>query len=255
MHRIRLDVMMGLALAALAVACQDKPAAPAAAAPAKAAESSTNTEKFHAHMQEHFVKADEVERMVVAGNLEAAKAAAAWIGTHEPPPDLEARYSEHVAKLQIAARQLAGSNDPISAAEATARMAAACAGCHAAAGKTLDFGSEPMPEAGPTLQAHMERHAWGLTRMWDGLVGGEDALWTKGLAAMDDLPELGAKLVANPELKTSVEHMSGALKTQLDKAREAKTLEARGSALAGILATCGSCHEAVKGAAAKAAEH
>jgi hypothetical protein len=235
--------LLAPAALALVLGCQDKgapaqPAAPAAAAP----EPSLGKSAFHAHMQEHFVKADDVEKFIVSGQVELAKQAAAWIGSHEPPPGLEAKYAEHVARMQDAARRIGVAPDAASAAEAAAQMAAACAGCHAAHDKVLDFGTDPVPAAGEGLEAHKARHGWGATRMWDGLVGGKDALWQSGLDALEDLPASSKALVTRPELATGVEHLSGRVQAMLTLGKAAATPSAKAEVLSGVLAACGTCH-------------
>lgn len=243
---------MTLATAALLCgACQQKEAKPPAKAPAKpakpaeaASKPSTDSRSLHKHMQEHFVKADNLKDAVVAGKLDDAKALAKWMVEHPAPKDLPAMYKPHVERLRGTAQVIVDGAGASEVAHGAAAMAAACAKCHQSRGKQLDFGSDPEPAAGDDIsKSHMARHAWAATRMWDGVVGGSDELYSTGAKIMSELPLFAVSLKKDNKLMAAAaDQMIDQLKVSAEKAVAAKSPEARAEVLGAVLSTCSNCH-------------
>lgn len=201
------------------------------------------TQSLHKHMQEHFIKADEIKLAVLAGDVAQAKIVATWIAEHEPPADLPEMYLPHAKRLIAAAGRLAKAEDPSAAAHGAANLAAVCAQCHLERGKVIEFGAEPEPSADEDLsKSHMARHEWAVTRLWDGVVGGSPEVYKSGAQALSELPMLAMVLKKNKQLSDAADHFIGVLGVEADRALKADTPETRAAVLGDVLSSCGNCH-------------
>ena len=68
-------------------------------------------------------------------------AAIDWLIEHQAPAEMPARWEEHVAAMQNAARDVLNAQDVASAANATSRLGLACGSCHTANNVTVSPGS------------------------------------------------------------------------------------------------------------------
>ncbi len=242
--------MMGAAIGLMGAACtqSESPATTKAEQKAEAAEAAEkkatmSAKELRQHMQKHFVKADELKNAVVAGDVAQTKLSATWFAEHEPDANLPAKYLPHAKKLMSVASKLTKANGPSDTAHGAADLAAACAQCHLSRGKPIQFGSDPEPaESDDLAKSHMARHAWAVTRMWDGLVGGSPKVYAAGAQVLSDLPMLAMSLKKNKKLSDAADHFIGNLSTEAERALKADTLETRAAVLGDVLSSCGNCH-------------
>ncbi len=222
----------------------EQPAKAAKDGPKKAADAKKS---LHKHMQEHFVKADDIKAAVIAGDLKKTKAAATWLAEHEPPKALPENLLPQAKKLIAAAARLAKAEDMSAASRGAATMAAVCGQCHIDRNKTVEFGAEPEPTAAADIaKSHMARHDWAVTRMWDGVVGGSEKVYLSGAQALSDLPMLAMSLKKNKQLSDAADHFIGNVTEEAERALKADTQEARATVLGDVLSSCGNCHAMLK---------
>lgn len=214
-----------------AAACGDRERAP-------------EPEEVAAHMQDHFNRADELQRAVISGDLEAAKAPARWIADHAAMPGVPAEWEPYLPAMREAAEVAAGAGDLGTAAKATARMGAACGTCHRALGAQVQFDIEGARAEGGDAVSHMQRHAWASGRLWEGLVVPSGEVWQTGATALDEVPlvpeEVTQESADFAQVKATADHVHelGA------SARQAGDADARSALYGEFLATCASCHKA-----------
>lgn len=242
-------------------ACDEKKAVPAPApapvaapapapAPVKGPESVEpppgSTPTVPAHMKEHFTKALDLQRAVIAGNVPEFKAAAVWMAEHQLgdgqtyPPE----WKDGVAAMQEAARQGRDATDLKSAAAAMGTMGVACAACHAKLGGPKAVLTEKPAEASGTVP-HMKTHQWAADAMWTGLMAPSDDAWVKGAEAMSGAPLTHDTISPN---KTVVKALAKLADESHALAGKARTAEAsgRGAAYADFLVGCSACHQQLK---------
>jgi hypothetical protein len=84
----------------------------------------------------------------------------------------------------------------------------------------------------------MARHAWAATRLWEAILGADDARWSSGLAVLADAPLPAAVLTDGGKFGGDLQAYA---RTQLDL-RGSTSLEARGAAYGEMLVLCAGCH-------------
>lgn len=196
-----------------------------------------------AHMQDHFAKVDELQRAVIAGNLEATKAPAKWLSEHAAMPGMPDDWKPYLPALREAAGAAAGATDLVTAARATAQVGAACGECHSALGAHVQFDIErALPEGGDAV-SHMQRHVWASGRLWEGLVVPSGEVWQSGAQALDEVPLVPEEVTEDSavfaEVKATANHVHDLGKA----ARQAGDGASRAAVYAEFLATCARCHQ------------
>lgn len=239
----------------VAIACTDPsskgpPKSEAASAPSdkapKADAKKTPTRSLHAHMQEHFVKVDQLQKAVVAGDLEAAQRHARWVAEHEPHDGLPGGWEPYVEQMQEEARTVLRAEALSAAAQATARVAGTCGSCHAANEADLRLGVEPEPEMGDELSLAMRKHQWAADRLWDAVVSRSDELWKLGVEAMGASQVKPKDLEGEPTAGSDLQKVLARFRALAPKAEAAETPEARVEVLGAYLSTCVGCHGEVE---------
>jgi cytochrome c553 len=184
------------------------------------------------HMRAHFDDLRGVERLLIAGKLDEGTTLAYMLVRRTDELALP-RWAVHAARVSDAAQRLTRATALDEALRREARVAAECASCHSDLGIAPVFARVPMlPPDAPTQVARMARHAWAADRLWEGLVGGDDARWTRGLAVLADTP------VEPTALATQLQRRA---REQLDT-RDLSPPDARAAAYGEMLVTCATCH-------------
>jgi mono/diheme cytochrome c family protein len=196
------------------------------------------------HMQEHFASITEVQRAVVRSDLPAAQAAARYLAEHVEHEALDG-WGPHVAAVRQAAERVVHAADVPAAGLAAASLGRTCARCHHARSAIVAFAWEPEPEADASLVAQMRRHQWAAARLWDGLVGPSDQLWTEGAAALAaaNLDQVAA------QAKAGAADITRWATRVRELARRAGTLtddDARAELYGQLLEACASCHQVAR---------
>lgn len=191
------------------------------------------------HMHENFDLLRSIEKLLIRGKLEEATAFATAISNAPDEPGL-GPWAAKAARVRELSASLARSPTVDEACRREARLAVACAACHADAGVMPMFDSSiPAPPDRPTIEARMARHVWATDRLWEAVVGGADESWTKGLDV------LGASPLP---FRTSLDDRRG-LARQLQqlavgarKRASTSDLAERGQTYGEILTVCVTCH-------------
>ncbi|HEU4611075.1 MAG TPA: hypothetical protein VFS15_03315 [Kofleriaceae bacterium] len=212
--------MRSLALIALLAACTPT---------ASAGDDPRDTGRVKYHMRQRFSDLRTIERMLVAGKLDDARALAYMLVR----PIASAPKSR---ELDLATGALGNARTLAQAIHAEVRIATACAHCHVATQNVPVFPIPPQaPPDHPDIAAQMARHQWAADRLWEGVVGASDEHWQAGLY-----------VIATSPLRAIGDHKDLAVRLQqiarqaLDQ--PASTLDARADTYARLLLTCAGCH-------------
>lgn len=194
--------------------------------------------KVHFHMYRSFDLSRAIERVLVRGGLDDARALAASLASTSEPSALEA-WGRQTALVRERAAALADAPGIDEACRRAARLSEACAGCHVAAGAGPAFDAYPKaPLDQPTVEARMARHRWAVDRLWEGMVGNAAKPWQAGLdvLAVTALPFSAA---AGDRVG-----LANRLQQQADQARQQRpaTPAERARVYGEILVTCAACH-------------
>jgi len=195
-----------------------------------------------AHMQEHLAAALKARDAVISGDLAQAKQAVSWLSSHIYPDTLPPAWRSHAERMQAEAKRVEQAPDLGAAAAAIGVLGGACGACHAHVGGPAH---EPMgfeSDEDGDLPDRMDRHAWAMDRMWEGLI----TPWEEAF-------RVGAEVLAEGRFRAqSVPERATALAAGLERARalgrEAlaqKTPDGRAAVYGKLLAQCAQCHTKV----------
>lgn len=189
------------------------------------------------HMRMHFDDLKMVEHLLLAGKLEDGQSLA-YLLTRPTADAGLASWDESSRRVTAAARELTRAPNVSDALRQLARVAVECAGCHVGARSTPSFASPSPPADRPLPDARMARHAWAAERLWEAILGADDARWRSGLAVLADAPLPPAVMTTGATFATDLQALA---RTQL-ALRDAASPEARGAAYGEILVLCAGCH-------------
>ena len=91
-------------------------------------------ETFIEHMHLHAEKLDDLNFALADEDLEAAKAAADWLATHDTDSNIQSDWMPYLYRMRTEAEAVATATDISAAQSAAQRMTVLCQECHAAAG-------------------------------------------------------------------------------------------------------------------------
>jgi cytochrome c553 len=196
------------------------------------------------HMQRHFDDLRMIERMLVAGKLDDAKARAFLLTRPAPDPGM-APWATDVEAVTEAARALVAAPGVDEALRRETRVAKACAYCHLRVQKSPVFlAAPPAPRYEPTPAARMARHQWSVDRLWEGIVGPSDRSWRAGLDVLASTPLPLSPLTDAPSLATHLQELArGAPGTH---GGPAELIEDRARLYGEMLVTCAACHDSAR---------
>jgi cytochrome c553 len=190
----------------------------------------------------HFALARDLRAFAVNGDLERLRIVAEELATTEPTWGMPPGSDAFRAEVHAAARAAAVAEDPPTASQAVARVAAQCGACHLANDGTL---GQRFQVAAPLLDDPATRHAnylsWTSRLLWDGLVGPSEAMWRTGagaLAAGEGVPTPRVTFIPPTEIARAGE----VLRALGVEAVTAVEPEARIRILGEIWTTCADCH-------------
>jgi hypothetical protein len=192
--------------------------------------------RYHMHGSLDVLRA--IERLLVRGNLDDARALARTIAEAPDEPDLGA-WGPEAAAVRLRAQALAVAPGIDEACRREARLAAACADCHVETRIQPEFRAAPaLPPDSGTVVARMARHRWAVDRLWEGLVGADDDAWHAGLAVLAAAPLPWTDLDARVLLARRLHQLADA--ARLHSATD--TLDDRARSYGELLVTCAACH-------------
>ena len=191
------------------------------------------------HMHENFSLLRAIEKLLIRGKLDDARALARSIAESPDEPGL-ASFAKRIAAVRDRAGALATATTIEEACRREARVAEACAQCHVDAGVLPEFREPPpAPPDHPTLAARMARHLWATDRLWEGVVGDSDESWRAGLDVLAATPlPWGPGQPERTQLAQQLQRFA-------DQARHTQArdrLAERAKIYGNMLATCVACH-------------
>jgi hypothetical protein len=196
----------------------------------------------HGAMQENFVRADQLQKAIVAGDLDEARETARWIATHSPTGGLPDGWLAHVTALRRAAQSVVDARDIDAAAHGTAFVAGACGSCHLAQLGGAQLGAEPLPQHGDGLELAMRRHQWAADRWWDAVVSGKGGLWEDGVEVLAASELVAGDFDAKAEQRAKLTRLLKRLRGIVKRGEGAVAPDHRVQVLGDFLSTCSSCH-------------
>jgi hypothetical protein len=187
------------------------------------------------HMHENFGLIRQIERLLVHGKLDAARELARAMAEAPDEPGL-APFAVQATRVRERAAAMAAAKSTDAALRAEARVAEACASCHVDAGVRADVASPATPPLDrPTIEARMARHLWASQRLWEAMLGDDDAAWRDGLDVLAATP---LPAVATGERAP----LAKQLQRQAVDSRRHLELADRATAYGELLVTCAGCH-------------
>jgi hypothetical protein len=125
-----------------------------------------------------------------------------------------------------------------------------CAACHQAAPATIAFPKVLEPRGDPDprqrVPGQMAHHEWAAARMWEGLIGPSDALWTQGAAALARTPMTLTAEAGEPGHDLGIADDAARLHLYGTRAGQVATLQERSQLFGDLLATCAHCHSVIR---------
>jgi cytochrome c556 len=192
-------------------------------------------------MKDHFDRAQEMKRALIAGKVDQYAKGAVWMAEHQLSADLPVTWKAHVEGMQDAAREARDAKDLKAAAAAFGAMGRACAVCHEQlGGPKITLGTPPAEGSGAAL--HMQRHQWAADRMWEGLMAPSDEAWVKGAEVMADAPLVPEAVSGMKSVPPETKALATAAHATAHRARTTAAKD-RGKAYADMIATCAGCHD------------
>ena len=138
--RLRTIMVLGLVLGVAACVNKEQDSSSAAGDAATGIASATavdevwQDESFIAHMHLHAEKLDDLNFALADDDLEAAKAAAEWLATHDTDSNIRSDWMPHLYRMRTEAEAVVAAPDIASAGSAAQRITVQCQECHRAAG-------------------------------------------------------------------------------------------------------------------------
>lgn len=197
------------------------------------------------HMSEHFIAAGDLETAIIRGELDQGRAHARWLATHEPHVGLPGLQGPHLVAVRAAAARGADASSLEELAGASARMASACGGCHAATGGGLQYLPGPPPDSDESVSTRMARHVWAADRLWESLLDRSDDLWTAGTEALAASSISAREATWDPEVESRIEPVVQQLEAIARTGPGTRTWSDRAELVGELLTTCSTCHGAV----------
>ncbi len=197
--------------------------------------------KEAAPMGEHFLQASKIKDKIIEGELGATRRPAQWLLDNVVADQVPVRWRAHVPRVHRGAKLVLDAEDLRAAAVGVTELAQQCAACHQDVGVEVAPSFQSPPLQDNTTFGHMDRHGYGVDRMWEGLVGPSDEAWVEGARALSEAPLHNEKIgAAVKDLAGRVHGLAASALSQDDPAE-------RAGHLAEILTTCADCHTKTRG--------
>lgn len=197
-------------------------------------------------MHDRYDAVEAIREAIVRGDLDAARSAARGL---DRPVEM-AQLSESARGLRDIvpgrARVLASAESSADVARAFADLVRGCGQCHSAASIGWAFDDPGVPE-GEELPDHMRRHAWGVARMWEGLLLADAERFDRGARALEESPLVGdASLAPDEENPPGLGAIEARIHEHARAARTARDMEERAVIYADVLDGCATCHARIE---------
>jgi len=200
------------------------------------------------HMHSHLDRVIAIKAAVIDGNLDAVRAPANWLATHNPPGSIPAAFLPFEEEMRNFARLAATAETLDTAAAAVSQIGQACGDCHLASGLAVSFGyASPPPDDQASTVSQMQRHLWAADRMWAGLIGPSDAAWDSGSGILANLNLKASNLTKDPRKQTRVDELVREIRVVGASGVDAVSTETRTVVYGELLSLCASCHSLTGG--------
>ncbi|HTR49853.1 MAG TPA: hypothetical protein VMJ10_04040 [Kofleriaceae bacterium] len=197
--------------------------------------------RFHMHENLGLLRA--IEKLLVRGKLDDARAFARAIAEAPDEPGF-APFAKRATAVRERAAALADATTVDEACRREARLAAACAECHVDAGVIPEFDEPPpLPPDDATVSGRMTRHLWATDRLWEGMVGNSETSWRAGLDVLAAAPAPWAKADRERE---PIAHQLQRLASDARQLQGVEQIRDKAREYGEILATCAACHAVAK---------
>lgn len=191
-------------------------------------------------MTHHFTDSLDVQRAVIAGDLQRLRAPARRLAERSDPfPESWRPFMTSNVRFAESALAAASLDE---AARAAADLANNCGECHAAVGLGPDRLAVALPASDPAGTPSMLRHQWAADRMWDALISHSDAAWSAGADVLSAAPLRPEALPSDVVLPEVLEDLAGRVHELGARAQRSATWSERTALYGDLLATCASCH-------------
>ncbi len=215
------------------------PAAPTPAASTDTSEADTSSARERL-MHRHFQDAAQVRSALIRGDLHAAVLSAGRLADMNDLAPIPKAWKPMIQRLQFEAQRIQQSVDVPEAAAAFADIGATCGSCHrTGSGPNPGFGAPPA--ATGSTATRMQRHAWAMDRLWEGLYAPSDASWKAGADALAGEPFPKAVLdKGGVHTRSAADRFMAIVPSVAGQT----TPEGRAKVYASLLAVCSACHVA-----------
>ena len=201
--------------------------------------------KTQPEMWRHFNQVGQVQSAVIAGDLDAARAAALWVADRDSIGDLAAGLRQFETRLRDQARMASRAATIAAAAQATGEIGKSCGDCHQASGTPLKFNYVAAPaKSDQPVTAAMLRHQWGADRMWNGLIGNADSSWVAGARALAEESTYSELFNPRSAKGDAMRGLAAAVRRIGREAAATTDPERRAQQYGELLGTCAACHRA-----------
>jgi cytochrome c553 len=195
-----------------------------------------------AQMHQRYDRLEAIRDAVEGGDLGAARAAAK-VMARAKSGSLPAEWSGHLSSVRTESRAVVKAGDLVAAADGTARIADACAECHAATGGGPQHAQlASIPAQDWTEGANMKLHAWAVDVMWLGLLARSDEAWTRGASELSREPI--PLRFPEPPLQEGRTQLELRLYVLAGRALTLNDPGERATLYGQMMATCAECHVA-----------
>ncbi len=194
-----------------------------------------------AFMKTHYKGLTAARDAVIAGDLGAYAEHMRALGQIEAPPDLPVGWAPFIKALRHWATGGAGAADIKAAGAAVGVAATVCANCHTASMSSRIIASGEPPPPSDALKSYMQRHAWAMKHMWNGIFGPDDQAWLEAVKVLDATPIHEAPFPEARKLDEVQEALANDVDALATKGLVAKVPQ-RAVIFGELIATCGTCH-------------
>lgn len=200
------------------------------------------------HMHGHYDQVGEIRAAVIAGDLAAVRAPAAWLAGHDEPSGLPDDWQPYIDNMRRHAGQAATADNLVMAAAAISEIARSCGDCHQASGFEVAFGSSDRPPAElDNVMTQMQRHLWASDRMWAALIGPSTGAWNQGAEMLADVELTAAQITDDPDTAPRVATLMDRAQALGAQGGGAASSEARAKTYGEFLSLCATCHSLTGG--------
>lgn len=197
------------------------------------------------HMHDHLGRITTIKSFIIFGDLEKVREPATWLAEHESVFGLAENFGPSLKLMREFSRQVVEAPDLQTAAVAVSSIARSCGDCHLQNNVGLAFGYDSVPDDWADTISHMQRHQWGMDRLWEGLIGPSDVAWARGSDMLVDVPLKSSAVVGaatnNVDL-AALDKITTRIHALGSRGADAKSQAQRSAMYAELLNLCAECH-------------